>query len=404
LPERWGSNIRALVIFPVIIVCSFLADSEALTAFNSPSVNIFYSNSAQRCYEVSYKQVSDSILTEFDTRFEKAGVKGDPFATIVFLIGYFSAFEDAGDGGYSTLDDVVAYKRGNKRSLIITVCAMMQRMGWDVQYLHNGREHYLGINFSDAWVIRQGHWVESDGRRYYLKEFDNITPAGEVVDPRPAESYQCLKIPTGRLRPIPLVSRLPYFKGRSQSMRLGWEYEGTYFGLTISIPEEQVEWTRNLPASLYGMAASGMLESENLDCVNRLKSLVREYDEYGRVNFLLKFCQSDEIFSYDSTLPIISVSRQFLEAKNDCDGRSVLLYCLLRTVLDYPTSHIVFVDWPYHVALALKPMTGHAAQVLGARGVNVGNGYYVLDPSYVGDTSWGSSIGFLPENYRLIYP
>jgi hypothetical protein len=80
------------------------------------------------------------------------------------------------------------------------------------------------------------------------------------------------------------------------------------------------------------------------------------------------------------------------------------MYCLLRTVLDYPASHIVFVDWPYHVAVALKPMSEHAAQVLGEDGAIVGDGYYVLDPSYVGDTSWGSSIEFLPGNYRLIYP
>lgn len=344
------------------------------------------------------------MLTLFDAEFDKAGVKGDPYATIVFLIAYFSAFEGADDGTYYTLEEVVSRERGNTRSLIIAVCSLIQRMGWDVQYIYNGREHYLGINFSDSWVIRQGHWVESEGRRYYLKVFDLRTPVGEVVVPRPATSFQCLKIPVQRLKPIPLVSRLPYFRGTSQSMRLRWLYEGTHFGVTVNIPEEQVEWTRNLPASLYGMAASGMLELKNMDFVNRLKSLVREYDEYGRVNFLLKFCQSDQIFAYDSTLPIVSVSRQFLDGKNDCDGRSVLMYCLLRTVLDYPASHIVFVDWPRHVALALKPISEHAAHLLDEDGAIVGDGYYVLDPSYVGDTSWGSSIESLPGNYRLIYP
>jgi hypothetical protein len=118
------------------------------------------------------------MLTVFEARFDKAGVKGDPYATIVFLIEYFSAFEGIGDGAYYTLEDVVSHERGNTRSLIIAVCSLMQRMGWDVQYLYNGREHYLGINFSDSWVIRQGHWVESDGSRYYLKVFDLRTPVG----------------------------------------------------------------------------------------------------------------------------------------------------------------------------------------------------------------------------------
>jgi hypothetical protein len=152
------------------------------------------------------------------------------------------------------------------------------------------------------------------------------------------------------------------------------------------------------------MVASGVAELTGLDLISRLRSLTDYYDEYDQVNILLKFCQSEDIFSYDSTLPIISVSRQLVDARNDCDGRSVLLYSLLRAVLDYPDSNIVFVEWPYHVALALKPMTARAEEVLKQKGVLVGGGYYILDPSYIGDTVWGSAVEFLDVEYRLIFP
>lgn len=365
---------------------------------------VLQQNPAQQCFDVSYQQVSDSMLSDLEEAVGGAVTRRDPFAMLVQLIKYFSAFEADASGDYITFPEILKRRRGNVQSYIVAVCVVMQKWGWDVQYLHNGSEMYIGINFEEKWTIRQGHWVEIKGRKYYLKVFDDETPVGELVVREPVSTYQCLEVSGERLRPFPLITRLPEFGGVGHAMQLNWGYEGSRFGVTVNIPEEQVAWTRNLPSCLYGMVASGTVELAGLDLVSKLKSLTRHYDEYDRVNILLKFCQSEDIFSYDSTLPIISVSRQLFEARNDCDGRSVLLYSLLAAVLDYPGSHVVFVEWPYHVALALKPMTEQAEELLSQNGTLVGGNYYILDPSYIGDTAWGSAAEFIDEEYRLIFP
>ncbi|UCG29271.1 MAG: hypothetical protein JSV53_07025 [candidate division WOR-3 bacterium] len=382
-------------IFATIVLFFTLNYSNKITLLQDPP---------QHCFDISIEHVSDSLLSVFESKFGGAATRDDPFVMLIQLIRYFSAFENSTDKDYFTVSEILEDEQSNVQSSIIAICAIMQSWGWDVQYIYNGNEHYLGVNFGDEWVVRQGHWVDIRGHKYYLKVFDDHTPVGELIVNEPAHAYQSLEISGTHLKPLPSIARLPEFRGTAYTRRLHWNYENTRFGVTIEIPEEQVAWTHNLPSSLFGMVASGIRELDGLDLVGRLKSLVRDYEEYESVNFLLKFCQSEDIFAYDSTLPVISVSRQFSEARNDCDGRSVLLYCLLQTVLDYPSSHIVFVEWPYHVALALKPITERSAELLSQQGTCVGENYYILDPSYIGDTSWGSSIEFLDGECRMIFP
>lgn len=344
------------------------------------------------------------MMSDLEATAGRAVTRHDPFVMLIHLIRHFSAFERTAGDDYVTLPEILNFRRGNVQSYIIAICVAMQKWGWDVQYLYNRDEKYIGINFEDNWVIRQGHWVEVDGRRYYLKVFDDKTPVGELLVKEPAATYQCLEIPARSLKPFPLITDLPEFSGGLYSTHLSWNYAGSRFSISVNIFEEQVAWTHNLPSCLYGMAASGIAEINGLDFVDRLKSITEYYDEYERVNILLKFCQSDNIFSYDSTRPVISVSRQLVERINDCDGRSVLLYSLLVAVLGYPDSNILFVEWPYHVALALKPMTEQAEELLSQKGVSVGDDYYILDPSYIGDTAWGSAVDFADGECRLIFP
>lgn len=376
----------------------------SVIAFQYSGKTVLQKNPAQWCFETSYTQVSDSMLSDLEATAGRAVTRQDPFVMLIQLIEHFSNLEEISGEDYITLPEILRLGRGNVHSYIIAICVAMQKWGWDVQYLYNGDEKYIGINFEDNWVVRQGHWVEVDGRKYYLKVFDDKTPVGELLVQEPAATYQCLEISEGSLKPFPLITHLPEFSGGMHSMQLSWKYGGSRFGVDVDIFEEQADWTHNLPSCLYGMAASGIAEIAGLDFVDRLKSITRYYDEYERVNILLKFCQSENIFSYDSTMPVISVSRQLVERVNDCDGRSVLLYSLLVAVLGYPDSNILFVEWPYHVALALKPMTEKAKEVLSQKGVLVGEDYYILDPSYIGDTAWGSAVDFVNGECRLIFP
>ena len=385
-----------------MVIVAVIAIS-AITGQYSDQV-VLQKNPAQQCFDASYRQISDSILLDLEAKVGGVITRRDPFAMLVQLIKYFSGFDEITGDDYVEFREMMRERRGNVQSYIVAICVVMQKWGWDIQYLHNGSEKYIGINFDEKWVIRQGHWVEIGGHRYYLKVFDDKTPIGDLVVREPVSTYECLEVSSKQLRPLPLIVHLPQFSGMVHDMNLNWNYGSRRFGVAFRISEDQVAWTHNLPPSLYGMAASGVAELASLDLVGRLRSLTNHYDEFDRVNILLKLCQSEDIFSYDSTMPIISVSRQLVGARNDCDGRSVLLHSLLTAVLDYPDSNIIFVEWPYHVALGLKPMTGQAEEVLREEGTLVGGGYYILDPSYIGDTAWGSAVEFPDAEYRLIFP
>lgn len=397
---------KKIIIAFFVILCGF---------FYIINKNIFEKNSAgftslitvskneDQCFNKSYSQISDSMLVAWDSKFKEIGIEQNPFAIIIFFIKYFSELDCEDAQGYFSLNEIFFNKISNLKSNTIATCAIMQKLGWDIQYFYNNkRERYLGINFSETWNIRKGNWVENDEKKYYLKEYDDYTPVGKLKLENPASTYYSLGTKKIVLKPIPLINNLPGFSSTSYKKRLIWSYKDRRYEITASIPEEQVKWTGNLPPSLFGMIASGIRELENIRIVGKLKFLLDEFDEYDKVNFLFKFCQSESIFIYDNKQSIKSVSNQLMEGLNDCDGRSVFLYCLLQAVLGYSDSDIVFISWHNHLALGLKPETAEAGKILRQDGFYAGDGYYILDAAYVGDTYWGSKMNRFPDECKII--
>jgi hypothetical protein len=184
--------------------------------------------------------------------------------------------------------------------------------------------------------------------------------------------------------------------------KLRWSYRDSLYTALIVIPGEQAAWTRNLPPSLYGMARSGMIEILNMGLIDQLKAIVKNMPEYDGVNFLYKFCQAEEVFTYDNTQSIKSLSQQFIDGRNDCDGRSVVLYVLLRTLMDYERDDIVFVGWPNHIALGVRPLTDEALDRLRDRNAFTTEGFFILDAAYSGDTRWGDKMPRLSDTCEII--
>ena len=152
------------------------------------------------------------------------------------------------------------------------------------------------------------------------------------------------------------------------------------------------------------MAASGHLELNNTGLPDYLQQLIHGLNEYERVNFLLKFCQSEGVFRYKQDEPIKIVSEQLHKGRNDCDGRSIFLYSLLRSVMDYTNDDIVFVLWPeqLHLALSVRPRTEEAIDILENKGYSTGNGFFLLDATYEGETYWGSKMDVLSGKMEII--
>ncbi|MEO0142972.1 MAG: hypothetical protein ABIL15_06445 [candidate division WOR-3 bacterium] len=394
---------RQIVLIGILVLLSAwsIFFISKIFALNNIGDIFFQFNST---FEESSRQVTDELFDPLDSLSGIENIKDNPFALVIFLIEHFSQFEKKGvKDSYLTINEILTKKVSNQKSGAIATVAIVQNLGWDIQLFYNERECYLGLNLSDDWKIRKGTWIEKDRRRYYLKEFDTRTPLGKLRYDNPASVYQSLRIDNTNLKPFPLIKSIPHFsRSPVHTKRLKWLFKNSVYQLTISIPAEQAEWTMNLPPSLYGMVSCGIEELKNLGIIDKLKFLVSNFDEFDRVNFLLKFCQSESIFSYDNSLPIKSITNQLIDGKNDCDGRSVFLYCLLWSVLDYPDSNIVFLSWPNHVALGLKPRTDSALAILMEKGFYIGDNYFILDPAYLGDTHWGSKMDRLSDDCEII--
>lgn len=392
----------------IFIICSIMSivvgyvRAQSLE-FHKYERNIQRISDESECYQTSYAAISDSALASWTRIFVQEGIDNNPFAMMIYLIGHFSNMEQVRHDDCMSLDDISSSGQTNVRSSVIATCALVRKLGWDLQCLYNKNDVYLGICFSREWEIMEGLGTENDGRIYFVKEFDTYSPAGISKQKNPA-LCQSITVSEAGLKPFPLVTTLPWFEGEYHERRLKWDYEGTAYTHTVRILKQQIEWAENLPRSVCGMAASGMLELHNIGLSNDLQQLVRGLNEYERVNFLLRFCQSEGVFRYEQDEPIKSVSRQLQEARNDCDGRSIFLYCLLRTVLDYTEDEVVFVMWPdqLHLTLSVRPRTEDALEILKKRGYCTHDDFYVLDPAYMGDTDWGSKMKQLSDKIEII--
>ncbi len=355
------------------------------------------------CFKASGKQINDSMLTSIKLSIIEKGIDDDPFFMVMFLIDEFSQFEESDDNRCMTINEIHQAQRSNRKSNCLAVSAIMQKFGWNVRYYFSADEDYLGMPLEENWQIRKGNWIPQDGLLYYLKEFDLITPVGTIMKDDPAAKYQTVPLIQNDLKQIPLIVNLPHFGPEHKSLLLKWQYRNIQYETIVMVPEEQVEWTRILPSSLYGIGYSGMIELRNIGLPAKLHPIIDTMSEYNKVSCLYKFSQSESIFTYCQEEPIKSISIQLIEAKNDCDGRSVFLYALLRSVLDYADSEIVFVNWKNHVALALRPRNEETVNSLMiTNAYEVDRGFYLLDPAYGGASYWGAKMPRLGNKYDII--
>ncbi len=354
-----------------------------------------------KCYELDWHQVSDEFLNSIKTMFTKLKIEDCPFSQMLFLIELFSTFIQTEEEGCHSIYEILSRQVGNDLSGVIATSVVMQKLGWDVKFFYNENKAYLGVNLASGWLVRSSSWIEKGEVRYYLKEFDTTTPVGLKKNGKKDESFYCSGPKTIGLKPLPIIKNLPNFSGRIHQRELKWQYQETEYHIPIMIPFEQFHFAENFPVCLFGIVFSGCQELKNIGFIDTLKAITKKMDEYNQVNLLLKFCQSDDVFKYVAETPLKSVSWQLYEEKNDCDGRSVFLYTLLHSVLNYSFDDIVFVEWSTHMALALKPRTSGAKKILSNRGIRIDD-YYILDPTYVGDTYWGDKMPHLSDKYEVI--
>ncbi len=376
----------------------FAAVTAYATAENTAALNAF-SRSTQ--------QITEEMQSFWDSTFCDLGIDDSPFAQIIFLIRYFTQLIPAAPTDkFYTLEQIMDDRQCNRASGCIALTALMQARGWDVVSFFNDREWYLGLGLGEEWNIRKASWIPLNDRRYYLKEFDDTTAIGITQIDDPASRYNALSVTRPGLQSIPVVRYLPALDPEPvYSRRLRWQYDTCGYEAVLSIPREQLAWTGNLPASISGMLYCAFDELRRLKLDQVLVRFTSGCGEYEQVDRLLKFCQAESVFRYNPKVPIRSISRQLYDGENDCDGRSVLLGALLHTVLEYPIDHLLFIGWENHLALAVQPQTEECRRRLQDREAFAPvEGFYLLDPAYMGATHWGSKMKKLDGKFTVIVP
>ena len=116
-------------------------------------------NQTNECFDRSYMQISDSLLTTWDSLFDELGISGNPFAMMLHFIEYLRAMDQEDSDECFLLRDMIANNSTNLMSSVVATCAIMQKKGWDFQVFFNENEYYLGINLTGDWQVRKGNWV-----------------------------------------------------------------------------------------------------------------------------------------------------------------------------------------------------------------------------------------------------
>ena len=132
-------KLLGIIVFVIIATLSYILVSKTVFISNELGLGLASSISDQenKCFDRSYKQITDSLLTTWDTLFKTSGVRDNPFAMMLYFIEYFRAMDQDDRDECFSLQEIIANNSTNLLSSVIATCAIMQKMGWDFQYFHN---------------------------------------------------------------------------------------------------------------------------------------------------------------------------------------------------------------------------------------------------------------------------
>ncbi|MDR1860941.1 MAG: hypothetical protein LBR06_08505 [Bacteroidales bacterium] len=152
--------------------------------------------------------------------------------------------------------------------------------------------------------------------------------------------------------------------------------------VSASVSEKQILFYKDYPQCDFSVYANAPV-SDDISNITfpQLKAAVAGKSDEQAVNMLLNFVQTafayktdDEQFGYEKPL---FVEETFYYPYCDCEDRSILFSCLVRTLLGLD---VVFLEYPNHLATAVCFNAAVAGDYL-----TVGQKKYVIcDPTYIG--------------------
>ena len=220
-----------------------------------------------------------------------------------------------------------------------------------------------------------------DGQRYYL-----MADAGGSL-----RTYEG-RAP-GERAPLRLhAETLPAVPEARATRAVSFTSHGRRHELEVAYNPQAVDYLAGYPdVELHVLFESGLSSTAEAALTDALGPLVADRDPRAAVNGLLTFAQFATGYKRDRDhfgeerflFPEESLASDY----SDCEDRAVLLAALVRTILDRP---VVGLQWPNHVALAVRAGDGLSSTAEDQMYTVDGHTYILADPTYI-----GSSLGMV---------
>lgn len=279
-------------------------------------------------------------------------------------------------GYYRYLKDLGTQLYGNDapNEQVLWTWFMMMKSGYAARVGYRGSEVFLMLPVDQKIFGRPQMHI--DGQRYYLM-VEDMSGSLRTYEGQHGEASQALQLDEGTL---------PDVADRSATSTVEFSFQDERYSLDIAYNPASVEYLRAYPiVELSVLFQAGVSAEAQSSLEKALRPLLTGRGPRASLNLLLTFAQFATDYKRDQDhfgeerylFPEESLATDY----SDCEDRAVLLAYLTRTLL---CRKVVGLQWPSHVALAVRAGNGLTATSEDHTVTVDGDTYIYADPTYIG--------------------
>jgi hypothetical protein len=286
--------------------------------------------------------------------------------------GYYMYLRDLGDRFYEENGGT-----GSENAATLWTWFMMMKSGYAARVGYRGGNVFLMLPVNGQIYNRPQLYL--DDQKYYL-----------MVEDGGGGSLRTYKGQHGEARQILTLNEttLPRLEGTTKSDTASFSHGDERFNLAYEYNTAVLDYLRGYPnvelSVLFGAGASSAAQSSLVDAI---RPHVRDRSPRDALNFLLSFAQFATKYERDrenfGEERFLFPEESLAARASDCEDRAVLFAYLVRTVLD---RELVGLEWPSHVATAVRVGDGLEAASEDRTLTVEGTTYVMADPTYIGST------------------
>jgi hypothetical protein len=287
--------------------------------------------------------------------------------------GYYVYVRDLGDRLYQRKG-----RSAGSNDATLWTWFMMIKSGYSVRVGYRDDDIFLMLPV-DGQIFNRPQ-LELNGQRYYLM-VEGGSGSLRTYKGQHETADQVLTLDE---------TVLPKLDPSTKSRSASFSYDDERYTVDFKYNSSVLEYLRAYPnVELRVLFRSGVSSAAESSLKKALQPHVQDRSPRDALNFLLRFAQFATKYERDrenfGEERFLFVEESLAASASDCEDRAVLFAYLARTLLD---RELVGLQWPGHVATAVKVGEGLQASSEDRTLTVDGQTYILADPTYI-----GSSIG-----------